>query len=177
MILYPLHPHPPYYLYISLLYLTYRHSIYDFPVVPHLRCHTCPPSSTPDLLFFHTHHTVYLPPLLSSPTCFSSAVLVTSFSIIPALFLNIFLPRSFFPLFSPCSTLIALIYFLSPSCSNFLTMIYYSCSTILCSNILTLPQQGIPDLYDVWQVCVVDMKGRRRLLQIEQWLPLRLEGQ
>ena len=92
-VLFSLHPHPPSSLYLSLLSLTYRHSISGYPVVSHLNCHTFTPPSPPALIFFHPHHTVSLPQLLSSPLRVSSAVLVTSFSINPVIILNIFFPQ------------------------------------------------------------------------------------
>ena len=116
-ILFSLHPHPPSSLSLPLLSLTYHHSISAVPVVPHLCRHNFPTPSTPAFLFFHPHHIVSLPPSWPSPPRVSSAVLVTSVSIIPVLLLNIFLPGSYFPLCSPCSTLISLIYF---SLSNLL---------------------------------------------------------
>ena len=106
-----LHPHPPSPLSLSLLSLTYRHSIYSVPVVPHLIRHTCLPPYLPSFRFFHPHHTVSMPPLLSSSLCVSYAALVTSFSINPALIFNIFLQQYYFPICSPCSALLALIYF------------------------------------------------------------------
>ena len=96
---------------ITSLYLTYCHYISDVHGVPHLLRHTCLPPSPTTFLFFHPHHTISLPPIFSSPPCVSSAALVTSFSIIPTRLLNIFLPHSSFPLCSPCSKLLALIYF------------------------------------------------------------------
>ena len=65
-----------------------------------------------------------LTPSLSASSLVSSIVLVTSFSIIPALFPDIFLPRSSIPLWSTRSTLLSLICF---SISN---LIYFSHSDI-----------------------------------------------
>ena len=138
-ILFYLHPHSPSSLSLSLLILTYRHSISSVPVVPHIRRHNFPPPSLPAFPFFRPHHTLSM----------ASAVLVTSFSVIPVLFLSIF---SHGPIL--CSALFVTCWllwsnFIDPSCSNLCAMICYSWSTLLqsaCSTPLRIVFHHLPSL-------------------------------